>query len=210
MEILFWVLLACLSTWGAWWVTKPLRSSGHARLTSLVLVFLPLSSLGLYLYMGSPDQGDAPLADRLDMPVNELPVGAALAKVEMRLREAPNDVTGWKLMATLRQSLGMYDKAIDSWRRVIQLEGPSAEIYIAIAENFLMLEGGVLSVVAMDNIRAALKIAPDNAVASYYTGLAQLQAGETDRALEIWQVLLNNPSIDTNLRALIEAQIEKQ
>ncbi|MDC3401769.1 tetratricopeptide repeat protein [Alphaproteobacteria bacterium] len=160
--------------------------------------------------MGSPDQGDAPLADRLDMPVNELPVGAALAKVEMRLREAPNDVTGWKLMATLRQSLGMYDKAIDSWRRVIQLEGPSAEIYIAIAENFLMLEGGVLSVVAMDNIRAALKIAPDNAVASYYTGLAQLQAGETDRALEIWQVLLNNPSIDTNLRSLIEAQIEKQ
>lgn len=210
MEIVFWAILACLSTGGAWWITTPMRASGHARLTTLVLVLLPLSSLALYLYMGSPDQKDLPLETRLDLPINELPVGAALAKVEMRLRETPNDVTGWKLIATLRQSLAMHDKAIDSWRRVLQLEGPSAEVYIAIAENFLMIEGGVLSVVAMENIRAALRIEPENPVAIYYMGLAEAQSGETDRAIEIWRDLLNNSSIDPNLRALIEDQIEKR
>jgi cytochrome c-type biogenesis protein CcmH len=104
----------------------------------------------------------------------------------------------------------MHDKAIDSWRRALQLEGPSAEVYIAIAENFLMIEGGVLSVVAMENIRAALRIEPENPVAIYYMGLAEAQSGETDRAIEIWRDLLNNSFIDPNLRALIEDQIEKR
>jgi cytochrome c-type biogenesis protein CcmH len=168
-------------------VSKPLHASHHKRAALAVLAFAPLFSLLVYLSIGNPDSPDAPLAPRLDGTLEELPPGAVIAKLEQRLRDAPDDTTGWLLMARLRMTIEDYPKAADSWQRLLALDGDNSEAMVGLAQALIEQDGGVVSAAAVDLLDRALALEPENFAARFWRAEAHDQLGETKQARALWR-----------------------
>lgn len=153
----------------------------------VTLAFVPLFALLVYLTIGNPDSADAPLAPRLEGALEKLPPGAVMAKLEQRLRDAPNDATGWLLMARLRMTIEDYPKAADSWQRVLALDSDNGEAMVGLAQALIEQDGGVVSAAAVDLLDAALVLEPENFAAQFWRAEAHEQLGESEAARTLWR-----------------------
>lgn len=206
MAMAFWLISGALACGLAWWLSRPLQAT-HKKLASGVLLAVPLIGLGGYLLLGSPNQPDAPLAPRLEGELTQLPTGAVLAKLEQRLREAPDDREGWRLLARLRSSLGAHDRAADAWRRVVDLGADDAEPRVGLARALIEQDGGVISDAAVFWLDEALKIEDGNLSAQFWRGLAWQQQGEPEQARRVWQALRQRLPDAVPFAKMLDAQL---
>lgn len=162
--------------------------SSNNRLSLIVLaVFLPLAALGLYLIFGMPSLKDQPLAARLDKPLEELSPLAIIAKLEARLRENPEDAVGWRILARVRGRASDPVRAVDAWRRVLELQGPDVESLTSLAGALMEQEDGIISGNAQRLIDHALSLQADDPMALYLSGLSKLQAGQKTLTRQQWE-----------------------
>ncbi len=209
-DILVWGAMPILAVATAWVLSQPLRRTGDERLTlTLIMIAIPILGLLLYLGLGAQGQPDMPLADRLKAPVQELPVGAIIVKIEQRLADTPNDAEGWRILARLRQQIGDYDRAIEAWDIVAQLEGKSADISVAIAESYMAKEGGMVAGTAERALAEALTLDPNHPRARFLLGLSLMQQGKRAQALALWDKLIASLDPSDPFRQTISALIEQ-
>lgn len=209
-DLLVWGVMPILAVATAWYLSQPLRASMTERRSLLVLmIVIPALSLLLYLNLGAQGRPDMPLAARLDTPIEELPIGAIIVKIENQLAANPNDVEGWRFLARLRQQMGFYDRAIEAWQIVAQLQGKTADISVAIAENFIAMEGGLIKEAALRAIAEAAEIDPENPRLKFLQGLSVLQQGDRDGALELWGNLMASLGVEDPLRQRLSVLIDQ-
>jgi cytochrome c-type biogenesis protein CcmH len=168
-------------------LSAPLHASPQKRTALTLLAAVPLVSLGIYLSLGNPQSPDAPLAPRLAGSLEELPPGAVMAKLEQRLRAAPDDATGWLLMARLRMTIEDYAKAADAWQRVLDIERDNGEAMVGLAQALIEQDGGIVSAAAVGLLDAALAREPENFAARFWRAEAHDQLGETAKAKILWR-----------------------
>jgi cytochrome c-type biogenesis protein CcmH len=154
-----------------------------------VLAVVPLLSLGIYLSIGNPQTPDAPLGPRLWGSLEDLPPGAVMAKLEQRLRAAPDDATGWLLMARLRMTVEDYAKAADAWQRLLDIERDNGEAMVGLAQALIEQDGGIVSAAAVGLLDTALAQEPDNFAARFWRAEAHDQLGERAEAKKLWRQL---------------------
>jgi len=202
-----------------------------------VVVFLLGGSLGLYAYIGSPKLPDQPLEARrvaariaqqnrahqaeaeaqvgtVDEPkvkAADLPKG--YIKLIKRLRDAmkqrPNDIEGWKLLAVNEARLGNMHGAWKAKEKVIILLGDKAKgkDYAELAEYMIVAAKGYVSVEAEDALARALKLDVKSPRARYYSGLALAQNGKPEMGYRMWAALLQEGPADAPWIPLIRGQI---
>ncbi len=184
----FWTLTALVAFGVAYVVGAPLRVSG-ARQMLAVLVGVPLISLGVYVYLGNPDTPDYPLDPRLSGTLEALPPAAILARLENRLRDHPDDIEGWRLLARLRVSVSQHVQAGDAWQRVLDLAPADAEAQLGLAQAFIEQNDGVVNEAAVGLLDGVLRVAPDNMVAQFWRAEAWAQQGDDSKARVLWRAL---------------------
>jgi len=189
MTALFWLLAALSVSAVGYWLAAPLLRDRQKIGALAIIGFVPLATLGIYLLIGSPQEADRPLAPRLDGALEDLPPAAILARLEMRLREAPNDAKGWRLMARLRMTIGDFQKAADGWQRLLELVPQDVEARVGLAQALIEQDEGVVSAVAVQLLDEALARAPDNGSALFWRAEAHHQSGEKNAAKELWRKL---------------------
>jgi len=212
MTFIFWGCAAGGATGVSWMLARPFF--GQSRwVPSFILVIIPLLTLFVYLVVGSPTQTDAPLSQRLAAPMASLPLNGLIVKVEQRLKETPDDARGWQMLALLRQRQGASDLAILAWQNVMRLRGESADIWLAIAENWIAQNDGDIQGPAREALQRAARLEPDHPMVGYYEGLDLAQQGQAQAARDRWRAVGTGLAADDPLKQAVEnsiAQLQAQ
>jgi len=164
-------------------------------LVLVLAVAVPLGAAGIYLLRGSPQLPDLPFAAREDERAAARPAGnhdleQAVAVLEAKLKQAPNDVEGWLLLAHTQQTLEHWQESGEAYRRALPLAGDRADIEASYGEMLFLAADGVVTPAAHEAFAAALARDPQNVAARYYLALADAQAGNARAAIDAWQKLL--------------------
>ena len=168
---------------------------------------VPLLALAIYLQEGSPGLPDRPIAARLAAPADTLPVEALIVRIERRLKEQPDDLQGWELVAPTYLRLGRYDDAAGAWTRAIILDGATAERLAARGEARVLAAEGRVTAGARADFEKAAALDAAEPRAQYFLGLADYDEGRRDAALARWKELLAGAPEDAAWAAAVEARI---
>jgi len=179
---------------------------GKILLTAIAGV-LPLCVLATYLAMGSPGLPGQPYAERLEQPLDQLPVEGLVARLEEQLKQEPDDATGWRLIAPIYMQLGRYSDAINAFGTVMQLEGRDADALAGLGEALTLSGDGMVPPPARQAFEAALGEDPAHPRARFYLALAKAQRGDIADALADWKVLLAEAPEGAPWVAALEAQV---
>jgi cytochrome c-type biogenesis protein CcmH len=124
---------------------RPANVQG-ARWTALIAVLsVPLIGWGLYAVTGSPDLPSQPLAGRAAEKAAVASVGELIARAEEHLRQNPDDVRGWDVLAPIYMRLGRYEDAVTAYRNAIRLQGETAERNVGLAQALTAAAGGTVT-----------------------------------------------------------------
>jgi cytochrome c-type biogenesis protein CcmH len=185
---------------------------GLTAATACVLL-LPFAAWLLYAQLGSPALPDQPFAERaaaakaVASGVQHLDLGKAVAKIEAHLKEHPEDLTGWLLLARTEISVGQYAEAADAYRHAADLSGHRADILGDWGEAQVLAAGGTVTPAAREAFQAALADKESAPRSRYYLALAQSQQGDTKAALQGWVDLAGDSPADAEWLPLLRQRI---
>jgi cytochrome c-type biogenesis protein CcmH len=163
------------------------------RATALVgLLLLPAGAIALYMAIGSPRLPGEPLAARLEDIHQHNSLAAMIAKIEQHLERNPNDARGWQVIAPVYLRLGQFQQAVTARRKLIALQGDSAEREADLGEALTAEANGVVTADAKAAFDRAAKLDPNEAKSQFFLGMAAEQDGNKEKAASIWRALLAN------------------
>lgn len=155
-----------------------------------VVVVLPVLTIGLYLFVGSPGLLDAPLEARRTAPAAEQDTAALIARVEEHLSNNPDDAEGWALLAPIYVRLGQYDDAILAYEAIIRVEGSTADTEAALGETIVRANEGRVTAQARAAFERSVALDPTIVGPRFYLALALGQEGRAEEAAEALEALL--------------------
>lgn len=181
------------------------------RVPAAVLsVLLPLGALALYLQVGDPGAAAALASGQTGTHAGEgADVEAMVARLDERLRQHPDDLEGWVVLARSREVMEQFDAAVPAYRRAVDLarqqQAPAAiqgRLHADLADAMASAQGGTMDGPVQAMLRAALALDPDQPKALALAGTAALQRGDLDQARQHWQRLIGllEPGSDIALR----------
>jgi cytochrome c-type biogenesis protein CcmH len=184
------------------------------RAAIVAILMLPVAAGMVYWQLGSPSLPDQPFAGRAAAgtpptaaSADAIAMKEALARLRTHLKEHPEDLTGWLLLARSELGLGRYREAAEAYRHAADLSGQRADISGDWGEAQVLAAGGTVTPAAKQALTAALRD-PETAPRSrYYLALAQMQAGEVKSALEAWVGLAAEAPADADWLPLVRQRI---
>ena len=181
------------------------------RILSVAAIAIPLASVGIYLWLGSPGLPGAPYAKRLAGVESEArgpqAIARLVAQVEARLREEPQDGRGWDVIAPVYVRLGRYGDAADAYSRALKLLGENAKRLEGFGEARALADNGIVGERSRKAFAAALKRDPDLPKSRFWLGIALEQDGKLGEALDTWRALLARAEANAPWRGLVEQRI---
>lgn len=187
-------------------------SAGSKLPVFLALPLIAVLALGTYLAIGRADLPGQPLAARdLTAEGPQISLEEAVAQVEARLVDTPSDIRGWQVLGPVYMQLGRYSEAANAFRRILELEEPTADSQTDLAEAMIMVDGGTVSAEVLDLLRTAAESDPMHVRSRFYLAGELTRIGENDEAVALWQHLLDiavgeEPWIATARAGLAAAQ----
>ena len=182
-----------------------------------VAAFIPVGAIIFYLSVGNPkgiDAANSPrpvpgTATEQSGAMSQQQIAANIDKLAERLKQNPNDVQGWRMLARSYMMQSRFSDAADAYEHLTSINSKDADAWSDYAEAMALANGQNLAGKPTEAINRALQIDPKNQKALDLSGSAAYQAGDYKRALDEWQKLLKIlPAGSEELRT-ITAQISK-
>lgn len=168
------------------------KSSAGFRLSQVLAVaIVPVAALGLYLYLGSPNMPDRPLAARLTAPPEDQSVSELVARAERHLAENPQDGRGWAVLAPIYMRLNNPEASANAYSKAIEFLGPSQEFFTNMGEALTMANEGLVTASAREAFEKAVDLEPTAVKPRFFLALALGQEGRKDDAISAWEALLD-------------------
>jgi cytochrome c-type biogenesis protein CcmH len=180
------------------------------RAAALVaLLVLPAISAAFYIRQGSPQLPGAPLAGRLNAPLENRSIESMVAQVEAHLEKNPNDGQGWQVVAPVYMRMGRFTDAVRARAQTIRLLGTSADREADLGEAQVAAANGVVTADAKATFERALQADAGNLKAQYFTALAAEQDGRPQDAASIWRAMLDRAPPNAPFRTLIQQSLAR-
>jgi len=194
----------------------------------VVAVAVPAGAFAVYLQLGAPGREAVPFAAREDVRGGAQVAGQggdgaaspgmpdleqAVAQLKQRLEESPADVEGWLLLGRTQLQRQRYDAAVEAFAKARELRPDNARIAAFHGEALVMASGGTVTPEAQRAFEAAAKQIPEDPQVNFYRGLAALQQGAPEEALDRWTGMVARadpeaPWLDAVKRQMAEAERE--
>jgi len=190
----------------------PGRSGLHAALA--IALLLPASAIVLYRLVGEPRALDAstasaPAPAAAGAPADhEQNMQQAIAGLEQKLKQNPDDAEGWTLLGRAYEATERFTEARDALKHARDLNPQDPDTTVAYAEALALasdsrrIEGEPRAL-----IESALKLAPENQRGLWLLGISDYQAKKYDSAIAIWKRLLAALPKDSNIAQSVQHQI---
>ncbi|HEY8214753.1 MAG TPA: c-type cytochrome biogenesis protein CcmI [Methylocystis sp.] len=184
-------------------------SSRNLALASALaaIVAIPAISLTLYARLGNSDMPDMPLTARLESAPDRHDLAGAVARIEQHLREHPEDGRGYEVIAPYLLRTGRGEEALRAYSEALRLLGATPARHAALGEARVVLAQGVVTPEARKDFEAALALDPAAPEARYYLGVAAAQAGDKDKAIEIFSKMVADAPADAAYLKAVNAQL---
>ncbi len=182
--------------------TSAVADSPDSRMlarTALALgITVPIAAAALYAWLGQPEALIAAATDTSAAAPGSAPHNVSGAQIEAmvqkladRLKDNPNDLQGWYMLARSYASLGRFQdslKALDQARRLAPNEPQLMADY---ADVLATTTGGNLEGEPAKLIRKALQLDPNNAKALALAGEREFRNKNYQRAIDYWTRMKN-------------------
>src|ERR1700712_5481884 len=87
----------------------------------LPIVLVAVLAVGTYAFLGRPDLPAEPLAQRVAETGAGMDIDTAVKTIEARLKQNPDDLKGWQVIAPVYVRTGRYADAVNALRQVNRL-----------------------------------------------------------------------------------------
>jgi cytochrome c-type biogenesis protein CcmH len=185
--------------------TGPRAPTQHGRIALATAAGIPLLTLALYLAYGSPRMLGT-LATQAD---EQAQVAEMIAKVEARLRQAPDDGKGWEVIAPVYLKLGRYAEAAAAYANAARLQGESVKLLAGIAEASILSKDGMITEEARTAYEKVLKLEPGRVEARFWLAKRKEQDGHLADALADYTALLNEAPPEATYRGTVQTRIKE-
>lgn len=173
--------------------SNPLRATSPRGGRGLLLLCLaaPLSALGLYWQLGSPELAMFSAAHpHLDWRQPTTSVDYFVGRVRERLAARPDDAEAWALLARTEMELGHYGEALAAAER-LNLVTPEQPAAMLLLVDALLMNGGDEHHSRAQALTAkVLSMVPNHPTALVMKGMFQQQEGDGPGALSTLQQAL--------------------
>ncbi|MGH6890324.1 MAG: TPR domain-containing protein [Rhizomicrobium sp.] len=182
--------------WPVWRTREEPRTARILLSTAIGLLVIGLGG-GAYLLLGTPE-----LAVRALSAPQAGDVPGLVTELSRRMRDRPEDLTGWTLLGRGYLTLNDPSQAAIAFRHAASLASPSQrpELLSAYGEA-QALAAGTVTPEAEAAFDAALAGNPKDFAARFYLGQAYADRHETERARAMWTSLLADAPPDASWRA---------
>jgi cytochrome c-type biogenesis protein CcmH len=187
-------------------------SSASFAIATVAVLLLPFAAWLIYARLGSPALPDQPFAERAAAAkatagIEHIDLREAIAKIAAHLKQHPEDLTGWLLLARTELGLGHYTEAVDAYGHAADLSGRRADIMGAWGEAQVLAADGTVTPAARQAFEAALNDKESAPRSRYYLALAQQQQGDIKAALQGWVDLAADAPADAEWLPLVRQRI---
>lgn len=163
--------------------TKPWLAAGS------VAVLLPIVVFGVYLATGKPGAAGSLVFARGNAQVDEKQIVGMVESLASKVRDRPNDVRGWALLARSMAALGRYKEAAEAYERVAQLVPNDADVLADHADVLAMAQDRSLKGRPRQLALQALEIDPKHEKALALAATAAMDERDFATALMYWERL---------------------
>ena len=185
-------------------VDSDMPPRGPARRSALlVLALFPPAAILLYLHLGQPGLITAPPQTQLDQATLQ----DMVLRLEARLRQAPDDPAGLRLLARTYAALGRYDESVEALEKVHAKLADDPEVMVELAQALAGAAGGGYAGRPLQLLERAVALQPDHRLGLWLAGGAAAESGDTARALHHWEQLLplvDDPEAAAAVRSLMD------
>ncbi|MEH6414546.1 tetratricopeptide repeat protein [Pseudomonas sp. CGJS7] len=158
---------------------------------------LTIATVALYLLIGTPN-ALKPEQRRAPQTLTE-----AVTQLEAELERDPNQIEGWRLLASAYTAEGKSDKARDAYARAVKLAPDNPDLLAEAAEaRALAARDRRFDAAAVSMLQHALQQQPMHQRARWFLGIALRQAELPAEAAKTWEPLLNVVDADTAVSLL--------
>jgi cytochrome c-type biogenesis protein CcmH len=157
---------------------------------ALVAVLLPALTFGVYLAVGMPGASDPKNVARAQDPhMDDAQILAMVESLAKKVRERPDDVQGWSLLARSMAALGRFPEAADAYAHLAKLTPNDPQVLADYADALGMAQGKRLAGKPYELAKAALAIDPKHRKSLALAGTAAMDAGDFTGAYRYWETL---------------------
>ena len=132
---------------------------------------------------------------------------AMIAQIEGHLAASPDDAKGWSVLAPVYMQMGRYDDAAEAFRQLLRLKGENGELRADYGEALVAAGGAIVTADARASFEKALAETPGLPKARFYLALAAEQDGETKKAIEQYQSMLDDAKGDAPWKDAVAARL---
>ena len=174
-------------------------SPAPSRAWIAALVFgllVPLGALGLYAWVGSPLATDSAVvaqatagAPQRDGQFSDAQIEAMVEGLDARMKDRPNDVEGWTLLARSLAAMGKTERALSAYRHLSTLQPDNPTVLADYADMLALSQGRDLSGEPAQLVNKALQIDPRHPKALALAATARFNAGDFAASIALWERL---------------------
>ena len=173
----------------------------------LVALLVPLMSLVLYSRWSTWDWAATPATQPAATAEQMHSMEEAIATLEQRLEQQPDDVQGWQMLGRSYMSLRRFSDAARAFQQVAELSGPEATAAQAdYGEALFLSDPGGMQGEAGELFRDLVIRAPDNPKVMWYGGLAAFEAGDDAEGRRLWSQL-RGMDLPPEMQRIIEERL---
>ena len=178
----------------------------HGRVRNVGLglaIALPLATMALYLFVGSPGMPGYPFSARTGTSIDAAGLPQLVARVEARLREHPEDGEGWDVIAPVYLKQARYAEAVDAFTRAIAALGETPRRLAGLAEASVLRHDGMVTETARVSYEKLAKLEPSRPEPRFWLAVAQEQDGRISDAVAAYDALLRDAPADASWRTAV-------
>jgi cytochrome c-type biogenesis protein CcmH len=194
-------------------IATPARRSWIAA--AIVAVAIPVVSFGVYFAIGMPGAADPRnVAARstgtgTHEDLGDPQVTAMVEGLAQKVREHPDDVQGWSLLARSMAALKRYPESAEAYAHLVTIAPPDAQVLADYADVLGMAQGRNLAGKPYQLVRAALEIDPKHRKSLALAGTAAMEGGDFTTSVQYWQTLASVVAPGSEDEAQVRAIIEE-
>ncbi|WP_405233236.1 tetratricopeptide repeat protein [Lentisalinibacter salinarum] len=180
-------------------------SGGFAALVAVAFLGV---SVGTYVYLSDYDFDSVLSSAATDDNPHASDAQDAIAELAASLEENPDDVEGWKFLGRSYRAQERYREAARAFERAYELADDDPVVMLDLGESILFADSTAIRGRAGQLFENALQLAPNNARALWYAGLAAANRGERLLAADRWEQILDTSPPD-DVRQILENNIRE-
>ena len=189
-------------------------ATSDKRWTAVVIgLAVPVLAASLYFLLGSPTGLDPVQVAPTDQAheVTEDQIASMVGGLAQRLKDKPDDVEGWAVLARTYYSLGRFGEAADAYASLVKLVPDDAALLADYADTLGMSQNKSLQGEPEKLIARALVADPKNIKALHLSGSAAFERRDYQGAVTQWKkLLLLLPPDSDNARSIMGSIGEAQ